>query len=44
MIICIFKEKGLLEAIDYSTVSTMKDDKVFTIITLNIKNSEILFI
>jgi len=44
MIICIIKENYLPEAIDHSTVSTMKDDKAFTIITPNIKNSQILFI
>jgi len=40
-IIRILKEKDLLEAIESSTVSAAKDDQAFTIITLNIKDSQI---
>ena len=40
-IIRILKEKDLLEAIDEATVSSTKDDQAFTIITLNIKDSQI---
>lgn len=40
-IIRILKEKGLLSAIEDSTVSSTKDDQAFTIITLNIKDSQI---
>ena len=40
-IIRILKEKDLLEAIDEEIVSTGKDDQAFTIITLNIKDSQI---
>jgi len=40
-IIRILKEKDLLEAIEDRSVSTTKDDQVFTIITLNIKDSQI---
>jgi len=40
-IICILTEKDLLGAIEDTTVSTTKDDQVFTIITLNIKDSQI---
>jgi len=40
-IIRILKEKDLLEAIEDSSVSTTKDDQAFTIITLNIKDSQI---
>ena len=40
-IIRIVKEKDLLEAIEDSSVSTTKDDQAFTIITLNIKDSQI---
>jgi len=35
------EEKGLLSAIEDSTVSSTKDDQAFTIITLNIKDSQI---
>ena len=37
----ILKEKDLLHAIEDSTVSSTKDDQAFTIITLNIKDSQI---
>jgi len=42
-IIRIQKEKDVLEAIEESTtlVGTAKDDQAFTIITLNIKDSQI---
>jgi len=40
-IICILKEKDLLPAIEDTTVSSAKDDQAFTIITLNIKDSQI---
>lgn len=40
-IIRILKEKDLLEAIEDEAVSTTKDDQAFTIITLNIKDSQI---
>jgi len=40
-IIRILKEKDLLEAIEEATVSSTKDDQAFTIITLNIKDSQI---
>jgi len=40
-IIQIVKEKDLLEAIESSTVSAAKGDQAFTIITLNIKDSQI---
>lgn len=40
-IIPILKEKDLLEAIDEEIVTTGKDDQAFTIITLNIKDSQI---
>ena len=40
-IIRILKEKDLLAAIDEEIVSTGKDDQAFTIITLNIKDSQI---
>jgi len=40
-IIRIMKEKDLLEAIESSTVSAEKDHQAFTIITLNIKDSQI---
>jgi len=40
-IIRILKEKDTLEAIEDSSVSTTKDDQAFTIITLNIKDSQI---
>jgi len=40
-IVQILKEKDLLAAIENSTVSTTKDDQAFTIITLNIKDSQI---
>jgi len=42
-IIRILKEKDLLEAIEESTtpVGTAKDDQAFTIITLNIKDSQL---
>ena len=43
-IIGILKEKDLLAAIEESTVSSTKDDQAFTIITLNIKDSQILYI
>src|ERR1700743_30056 len=43
-IIRILKEKDLLAAIDDSTVSSTKDDQAFTIITLNIKDSQIPYI
>ena len=40
-IVRILKEKNLLEAIEDKSVSTAKDDQAFTIITLNIKDSQI---
>ena len=40
-ILRILKEKDLAEAIETETVSTAKDDQAFTIITLNIKDSQI---
>jgi len=40
-IIRILKEKDLLAVIEDSTVSSVKDDQAFTIITLNIKDSQI---
>ena len=40
-IVRILKEKDLLPAIEDSTVSSTKDDLSFTIITLNIKDSQI---
>ena len=40
-IVRILKEKDLLQAIEDSTVSSTKDDQAFTIITLNIKDSQI---
>jgi len=40
-IVRILKEKDLLPAIEDSTVSSTKDDQAFTIITLNIKDSQI---
>jgi len=40
-IIRILNERDLLEAIEDSTVSTAKDDQEFTIITQNIKDSQI---
>jgi len=40
-IIRILKEKDLLPAIEDTTVSSAKDDQAFTIITLNIKDSQI---
>jgi len=40
-IIQILKEKDLLAVIEDSTVSSVKDDQAFTIITLNIKDSQI---
>jgi len=45
-IIRILKEKDLLGAIEdpASTVSASKDDQAFTIITLNIKDSQIPYI
>jgi len=43
-IIRILKEKDLVGAIEDSTVSTTKDDQAFTIITLNIKDSQIPYI
>jgi len=45
-IILILKEKGLLEAIEDSedSISPSKDNQAFTIITLNIKNSQIPYI
>jgi len=45
-IIHILKEKDLLSAIEDSedTVSSSKDDQALTIITLNIKDSQILYI
>ena len=43
-IIRILKEKDLLTAIEDSTVSTTKDDQAFTIVTLNIKDSQIPYI
>ena len=43
-IIRILKEKNLLAAIENSRVSTSKDDQAFTIITLNIKDSQIPYI
>jgi len=43
-IIRILKEKDLLPAIEDSTVSSTKDDQAFTIITLNIKDSQIQYI
>jgi len=43
-IIRILKEKDLLAALEENTVSTAKDDQAFTIITLNIKDSQIPYI
>jgi len=45
-IVLILKEKGLLSAIEDTDtpVSTSKDDQAFTIITLNIKDSQIPYI
>ena len=43
-IIRVLKEKNLLAAIEDSTDSTSKDDQGFTIITLNIKDSQIPYI
>jgi len=43
-IVRILKEKNLPAAIEDSTVSTSKDDQPFTIITLNIKESQIPYI
>ena len=40
-IVRILKEKDLLPAIKNTTVSSTKDDQAFTIITLNIKDSQI---
>ena len=40
-IIRILKEKDLLDAIETGEVSIAKDDQAFTIITLNIKDSQI---
>jgi len=37
----ILKEKNLLSAIEDTEVSSSKDDQAFTIITLNIKDSQI---
>ena len=37
----ILKEKDLVEAIEEEIVSAAKDDQAFTIITLNIKDSQI---
>ena len=39
-IVRIQKEKDLLAAIEDSSVSSTKDDQAFTIITLNIKDSD----
>ena len=43
-IIRILQEKDLLSAIEDSTVSSTKDDRTFTIITPNIKDSQIPYI
>lgn len=43
-IIRILKEKDLLAAIEDPNVSNTKDDQAFTIITLNIKDSQIPYI
>ena len=43
-IIRILKEKELQQALEDSTVSSSKDDQAFTIITLNIKDSQIPYI
>ena len=43
-IVRILKEKDLLAAIEDSSVSSNKDDQAFTIITLNIKDSQIPYI
>jgi len=43
-IIRILKEKDLLAALEENTVSTTKDDQALTIITLNIKDSQIPYI
>ena len=43
-IIGILKEKELQQALEDSTVSSSKDDLAFTIITLNIKDSQIPYI
>ena len=40
----ILKEKNLLDAIEKETVNNNKDDQAFTIITLNIKDSQIQYI
>ena len=43
-IVRILKETDLLSAIEEETVSTTKDDQAFMIITLNIKDMQILYI
>jgi len=43
-IVRILKEKNLLGSIEDETVSDTKDDQAFTIITLNIKDSQIPYI
>jgi len=43
-ILLILKEKNLLGVIEDETVSDTKDDRPFTIITLNIKDSQIPYI
>lgn len=43
-IVQILKEKDLLAALEDPAVSTTKDDQAFTIITLNIKDSQIPYI
>jgi len=43
-IVRILKEKNLLGSIEDETVSDTKDDQAFTIITLNIKDSQIQYI
>jgi len=43
-IIKILKEKDLVSAIADTTVTSTKDDQAFTIITLNIKDSQIPYI
>jgi len=43
-IVRILKEKNLLGAVEDETVSDTQDDRAFTIITLNIKDSQIPYI
>ena len=43
-IVRILKEKDLLKAIEDNPVSTKKDDQAFTMITLNIRDSQIPYI